>query len=415
MKNLKRETKGITLVALVITIIILLILAGIAIANLTEDNGLFIRARQAREETIIAQEDELRRLTMLEAASNLENQTYTDKNGDSATIPAGYAVSQVEGENIINEGLVIIDKNGNEYVWIKVPKSTQVYSQTGIEITNFTSSEYEKIEKDLYQYTIKYKNNNEDETTSIFSDSYYDFESLGLTNTQYISLKQSMLKSIYENGGFWLGRYEAGSNENRSTNSDISKIKVLSQANLYPITYVTRSQANTLAQKVMENSSDFNSSLIFGIQYDLVLKFLENTGTSLNDLIDNSMKWGNYYNSTFKINRGKYAQYGYLDKWHDFNQNTNNCVNNSVKLQAKDKYNSILLTTGSSEQNKKNNIYDLAGNVWEWDFETSSVGATCYRGGGYNDSGEMSVVYRVGHEKGGNNHNIGFRVVLYQK
>ena len=79
MKKLKRETNGITLVALVITIIILLILAGIAIASLTGDNGLFARARQAREETLTAQEDELRKLTMLEAATNLENQPYTDK------------------------------------------------------------------------------------------------------------------------------------------------------------------------------------------------------------------------------------------------------------------------------------------------------------------------------------------------
>ena len=50
----KRE-KGITLVALVITIVILLILAGIAIAALTGDNGLFSRAQQAKEETIKSQ------------------------------------------------------------------------------------------------------------------------------------------------------------------------------------------------------------------------------------------------------------------------------------------------------------------------------------------------------------------------
>lgn len=50
-----KEQKGITLVALVITIIILLILAGISIATLSGDNGLFNRARQAKNNTIDAQ------------------------------------------------------------------------------------------------------------------------------------------------------------------------------------------------------------------------------------------------------------------------------------------------------------------------------------------------------------------------
>lgn len=53
-----KEQKGITLVALVITIIILLILAGISIATLSGDNGLFNRARQAKNNTIDAQERE---------------------------------------------------------------------------------------------------------------------------------------------------------------------------------------------------------------------------------------------------------------------------------------------------------------------------------------------------------------------
>ena len=50
-----KEQKGITLVALVITIIILLILAGISIATLSGDNGLFNRAKQAKNNTIDAQ------------------------------------------------------------------------------------------------------------------------------------------------------------------------------------------------------------------------------------------------------------------------------------------------------------------------------------------------------------------------
>lgn len=53
-----KNTKGITLVALVVTIVILLILAGIAIVALTGDNGLFLRTQQAKEKTIQSRENE---------------------------------------------------------------------------------------------------------------------------------------------------------------------------------------------------------------------------------------------------------------------------------------------------------------------------------------------------------------------
>ena len=98
----------------------LLILAGVTIATLTGDNGLLNRASEAKEKTQIASEDELRKLTMLEASTNLENLPYTDKNGNTAIIPAGFAVSQVEGENEIATGLVITDSEGNEFVWIPI-------------------------------------------------------------------------------------------------------------------------------------------------------------------------------------------------------------------------------------------------------------------------------------------------------
>ena len=72
----------------------------------------------------------MRRLTALEAATNLEDTTYTDNStGEekTITIPAETAVSQVEGENTLKDGLVIIDKNGNEWVWIEVPRTVEVY------------------------------------------------------------------------------------------------------------------------------------------------------------------------------------------------------------------------------------------------------------------------------------------------
>ena len=58
MKSKEKYNNGITLIALIITIVILLILAGIAIAALTGENGLFTRAQQAKDKTIEAQKNE---------------------------------------------------------------------------------------------------------------------------------------------------------------------------------------------------------------------------------------------------------------------------------------------------------------------------------------------------------------------
>ncbi|MEI3395032.1 MAG: hypothetical protein V8R82_04910 [Clostridia bacterium] len=65
-----KEQKGITLVALVITIIILLILAGISIATLSGDNGLFKRAQQAKDATVNGQKNENAALDTYNAAIN---------------------------------------------------------------------------------------------------------------------------------------------------------------------------------------------------------------------------------------------------------------------------------------------------------------------------------------------------------
>ena len=60
-----KQTEGITLIALVITIIVLLILAGVTIATLTGENGIITRATSAKNQTIIAQDEEMIELEIL--------------------------------------------------------------------------------------------------------------------------------------------------------------------------------------------------------------------------------------------------------------------------------------------------------------------------------------------------------------
>ena len=151
----------------------------------------------------------------------------------------------------------------------------------------------------------------------------------------------------------------------------------VTKADAYPYTYVTRTQAQNLASKV--NSGDKTSSLMFGVQWDLVLAFMSKDTakiTSTEDLTQNSTTIGNYRNSTFDLNRGKYAQYDQLgNEWKNFDSAldsivvSNETTGKMKKTEQSSYENGILLTTGGTEQSKVMNIYDIAGNVWEWTLE----------------------------------------------
>ena len=84
----------------------------------------------------------------------------------------------------------------------------------------------------------------------------------------------------------------------------------------------------------------------------------------------------------------------------------------------------IEIATGSSDNTRTNNIYDLAGNMWEWTTETkirkNNGNNTNYtfavlRGGSFNDNGsDVPVVYRNGSSTvSGTNVSVGFRAALY--
>ena len=117
----KKNERGITLLALIITVIILLILAGIAIASLTGDNGLFKRAQQARQETEEAQDMEKIRLAIAEAQIGDNGyQELTINNLESALIKDGTKVIASDNEDGTKHILFLdkkkeykLDSNGN--------------------------------------------------------------------------------------------------------------------------------------------------------------------------------------------------------------------------------------------------------------------------------------------------------------
>ena len=398
---MKELNRGITLIVLVVTIIVLLILAGISISMLTGQNGILNRASKARNSTEIANMEEKRKIAQAEALMNLEDTTY-----QGIAISKGFAPTKIEGENSVDEGLVITDGYGNEYVWIEVPKTIEVYQTAGINITNFTDIEYGRIETDLHTYTNDYR----DETNS--NDVYFEDSTNGWFTedgeTSYDNAKKKMLKSVYQNGGFWVGRYEAGiENEAdiRKAASDTVTLIPVTKQNIFPYNYVTRTQAKVLAEKV--ESGSYTSSLMFGVQWDLVLKYMETKkATTQFNLKTDSRTIGNYRNNLWKItnDNAKYSK--------KYGNNFTACPNPYAKILNS----SILLTTGADTSFSLMNIYDIAGNVWEWTLEKMfNVNHHCSnRGGSFRSTGvNYPASYRDSTSTSYCSYSIGFRLSLY--
>ena len=197
-----KGNKGITLIALVITIIVLLILAGVTIAALSGDNGILTRAKEAKEKTKQAQEDEKQKLSNMEnllGSYNLKNVNTADTN-PAKTIPENSIVL----EDDANKGIVIKDKNNNEWVWVEVPKAT-VFSGLTIDTTQeLTEQNYNDIKNKLIAYASTYREGKSGQGYN-WTDEYYS--GCGMTQDEYTATYQKMLKSVYIYGGFWIGRY----------------------------------------------------------------------------------------------------------------------------------------------------------------------------------------------------------------
>ena len=401
-----KKNKGITLVALVVTIVVLLILAGVSINLVLGNNGIIAKAKDAETKSAEASQNDLKGMnSLIEQMESTLNGSGNGGKTEPETVP--YLPSDdfhYDTSTSVDTGLVIKDASGNEYVWVVVPKS--LYNNTAYNSNNAkkpsSSTDYANIEYCLQQYTATYRNGTD------YSDTYAaDTDNVGwfADETAYNNLKNRMLKSVYENGGFYVGRYEAGIVENRTgygpTNSDrkytIEGMPVpVSKADAYPYTYVTRTQAQNLASKV--NAGTKTSSLMFGVQWDLVLAFMSKDTakiTSTDVLTKDSTTIGNYRDSVFQLSQtGKYAtmsDWTLSSAWNPSTRSTTNFVDSSRNKLAQSSENGILVTTGTSEKNKVMNIYDIAGNVMEWTLEKASdtLDPCALRGGTFGLSGSF--------------------------
>ena len=468
LRDTLRRNKGITLIALVVTIIVLLILAVISIAMLTGQNGILNRAAEAKEKTGTTQTEETVKLSVTDALTQglgslkdanlktaLNNNIGAGKyeisgdatsgwtvtvngkeykidsagkidgtttgGGETGTLPTGEGTtpylpnstfSKKEGD--LSTGLVIQDANQNEYVWVEVPKT--IYTDTKYNTTGTTikENEWEKIRDCLKAYTVDYSNS-----------SYKDTNTDGTT---YSDDYKNMLKSVYKNGGFWIGRYEAGYEIDESKGETVRYYgtdyntehpitqKVVIKKNAYPYNWVRRDQAQTLAEGM--NYTGVTSSLIYGVQWDLTLKYIEEKTVEAveeankdkvrtdikRDLISDSTKIGNYSNNLWNITNAN-AKYS---------TNSGNTFN--ARPYSKTSGVSVLLTTGADTSFSLMNIYDIAGNVWEWTREFYPTYDLCVvRGGSYYSNGSTyPAKYRYEYYTSRSNNDRGFRLVLWK-
>jgi hypothetical protein len=395
--------KGITIIALIITIILLLILVGVSI-NLVIKGNLFGSAEKAVDGTNAKVEQEQTRVDELmgeldkvekqqkeqeeaEKQKNLlgkrvtENTKYVS-NGKTAWIPKGFTVSGIKSEQSIDNGLVIYDiPEGTTVDWTNPDSVKTAYNQFVWIPVEVKSTDTENSIASFYRSEWTANESTGGERTNGLSTDYTEPDSTNDTadKTGIANQIANLTKSIYKYGGFYIGRYEAGSETERTSSSGVTTLGI--KQDMYPYNYVewgdSESSIGTTGAVYLSNSlyntNEYGatSMLCTGACWDSMLDFIKDSSHSVTD----STTWGNYNNSeTYIINRGKYAVFNTstykLEKFQD--------VGNEY---SKEKDKSILLTTGAAEtRNVAKNIYDVAGNVYEWTTESYSSGLRVGRG-----------------------------------
>ena len=177
LKQTKKQ-KGITLIALVITVIVLLILAAVTINALNGDNGILKREKDAKEQTNEKNQEEMGKLdnyksTIDQYADGTDggsNTNFTNidtaKSNPAGAVPAGSTVIEPDA----NKGIVIKDKNNNEWVWIEVPKDT-AFSGLTIDTTGtITEQNYTDIKNKMISYAQTYWGNYKNTSRTITSE-----------------------------------------------------------------------------------------------------------------------------------------------------------------------------------------------------------------------------------------------------
>ena len=420
------KNKGVTLIALAVTIVVMLILAGVTISVLNGENGIVKQAQKAKEESKIKELKEKVRIDI--AGKRVENingelrvsvlkeildkyfdnvpvetqitsetklkakeeygkyemkisdidvgeityeTSYTifkDVNGEQVPIPEGYIVSENSDENIVNKGLVISDSRGNEYVWISctVDSSSNKlqYKRTewGVEKDGTDNSRAIKDELTLKDIDVTYSKTDTDNGIN---------EEISKEIVAQINAEKESIKKY---GGYYIGRYEVGKD---------NKTAVI-KAEQEPYVNIKWSKAYELA-KGIGGGEGATTYLCSSYSWDTAINFIQNT-TGKNYATSIIGFNGNWKSQEVKDSSGKVIK----------------PVNTAQRLNTG-------LTTALC------NIYDMGGNVGEFTTELNpgTSETVVLRGG--------SIYYNspAGHRwdniSGGASSYYGFRATLFLK
>ena len=225
---LKNKNKGITLVALVVTIVVLLILAGISISALT-NTEIFQKAKDAKQKSANAELDQNTKLDSYEEEisnylpqdvkqaikkgkplSTDKNTEIVDEKGNKIVIPAGFKVTG--DATTVDKGIVIedatVDKDGkptatagSQFVWVPVGK--------------ITKEDGTKTEIKLNRYTFASDGTPTEKNNEVINSYFSETESKGNTVAKNIV---NFTNSVKANGGYYIGRYEARTTTARNEN-----------------------------------------------------------------------------------------------------------------------------------------------------------------------------------------------------
>ena len=251
--KMKSSSKGITLIALVITIIVLLILAGVSIAMLTGDNGILAQEKEAKEVTEEAEKKEIKDLAQIEANMHLNNYEYVTADNVKVLVPAGYTVMKEEGEKI-SDGIVIVDARGNEYVWIPCTKEEYKRQEWSVETDGTDNSRASRDELTLTDATFSQDdiNNGIDKSTA----------------DEIVKQIKEEKASIEKYGGYYIGRYETGIENNEA---------VIKQ-NVEPYAEIKWRKAYDLAKEIGGETGAI-TYLCSSYAWDTAINFIQNSGT----------------------------------------------------------------------------------------------------------------------------------------